>query len=180
MVQLNINLLVRKDANKKRIFSWGIGFMIIAIGGSLTGFSYTSLSNELNRQKMINAELKSQINRYNDEIVALTPIRDMERELTRKGQALAEIEKERVFTIDIINEIVEIKPSGVLLEGVDIKDPKIVVNGTSSDHSKVARFIEGLENSSGFINVTQLTSKLNEDMDGAEFILEMEFVARGK
>lgn len=180
LVQININLLVRKDSNKVRPVYWGIGFILLAIIGGLTGFGYISLSKELSQQQMVNAELQSKINRYNDEIAGLKPIREMERELVRKSQEVVEIEKGLVSYSDLIAAIDKAEPPKVLVVGLDIKAPKTVVNGFSPDHSHIARMIEGLQNSFGYENLTLLTSIINEEIDESKFALELDLAVEKK
>ncbi len=179
-IQININLLERESVNKLRLIYWGFGFMIMAIIVGLAGLSYMSLHKELDSQQVLNVDLKSEVRRYNAEIVKQKPIQDMEKEMTRKSQEVVEVEKEQVSFSDVINEIDRVVPPNVLIVGMDIKAQKVVVTGLSPDHSQVARLLEGLLGSSRFNNVTVLASKMDEKIEEAKFSIQLDLKAEKK
>ncbi len=178
--QININLLVPKEPHNTRLLYWGTGFIIMAIIGGLIGFAYTSLIKELNHQKVVNTELKSVLNKYNNEIVRQKPIRDLQIELARQSQAVADIQKEQVSYSSLITALDEVKPPELLVVGLDIKAPKIVMNGFSPDHSQIARLMEGLQRDLGFDHVEVLTSVTDEESGEAKFTLELAWEVPGK
>lgn len=174
LVQININLLEREDVNNLRLLYWGLMFMMMAIFGGLTGFSYMSLSKEFNYQQAVNADLKSEFKKYDNEMLVLKPILEMKKEIARKSQEVIEIEKEQLSYRDVIAEIDKVVPPKVLIVGVDIKALKVVMTGFSPDHSQVARLLEGLKGSFMFKNVTVLASKMDEKINEAKFTMEIE------
>ncbi|MDD3364779.1 MAG: PilN domain-containing protein [Syntrophomonas sp.] len=180
LVQININLLEQAAVNKLRLLYWGFGFMIMAIIVSVAGYSYMSLNEELNNQKIVNADFKLEVKKYNAEILGLKPIQELEKEMARKSQEVDEIEKEQVSFSNLITEIDKVIPPKVVIVGVEIKAQKVVVTGFSPDHSQVARLLEGLKGSSRFKNMTVLSSKMDEKIDEAKFTMELDLEAEKK
>ncbi|PKM78586.1 MAG: hypothetical protein CVU90_00895 [Firmicutes bacterium HGW-Firmicutes-15] len=179
LVQININLLKREDVYNSRLLYWGLGFVIMAIIGVMTGVGYMSLSKDLKYQQAVNADLKSEYQKYDNEMVALTPILEMKKEIDRKSQEVINIQKEQVSFSDVISEIDKVLPPEVIMLGVDIKAQKVVVTGFSPDHSQVARLLKGLKGSFRFNNVTIL-SKMDEKTDEAKFTIELTLEAEKK
>jgi Tfp pilus assembly protein PilN len=179
-VQININLLQREAVSKLRLLYWGFGFMIMAIIIGLAGFNYMSLNQELNRQRVVNATLKTDIKRFNIEMLGLKPIMELEKEMARKSQEVVEIEKEQFSFSKVIMEIDKVVPPEVLIVGVDINARKVIVTGFSYSHSQIARLLEGMNGNSRLKNAEVLSSVMDEKNDEVKFTMELNLQAEDK
>jgi len=179
-LRININLLEPQPRVQSRVISYGLGFLVLAVLGGLSGYFYMLQSRELTNQQAVNTKLKAELKQYEKEMTIFKPLQEMTNEMTSKSKKVQELEKMQVSYADVMMEIDKIVPPTVIMAGVEIKAGKVIMAGFSPEHSQVARLLEGLKGSSKFKNVTVLASQMNEETNEVEFTLEMDWEAEKK
>jgi len=179
-LRININLLEPQPRVHSRVINYGLGFLVLAVIGGLSGYFYMLQSHELTNQQALNTKLKAELKQYEKEMTVFKPLQEMGSEMNTKSQKVQELEKMQVSYADAMMEIDKIIPARVIMVGVEIKGGKVIMTGFSPEHSQVARLLDGLKGSSRFKNVTVLASQMNEKTNEVEFTLEMDWEAEKK
>jgi Tfp pilus assembly protein PilN len=92
------------------------------------------------------AELDTKINAARAQITAMADIEVTVRNLDKKYTALQKIFTDNKKYSLLMTELRSRKPSGMVLENVDLKEGKMSVNGTADNYVSIADFINSLLN----------------------------------
>jgi Tfp pilus assembly protein PilN len=178
--QININLLERADRFQAHIIYWGLGMLLAAAVLGWSGYYYAVHSREVTQLQAENAVLKKQISSFEEENVIWTSIQASETEMLVKRQTVETLESQGVSYNELISEIDRAIPPRITMAGVETIGSRVILTGFSSDHSQVARLIEGLKNISRINNVTVFFSTMNEKTNEVKYSIEMNWGAENQ
>jgi type IV pilus assembly protein PilN len=175
---IRINLLpfraARKQENIRRQIS--IYFLSIVCLLTLMIYSYLSLSNELNRLKGEETQLKSELASYAKVAQEIDRIRKRTKEIQDKFDVIKRLEKQRSGPVRLLQEIATSVPIDRLwLSAVVEKSGDLTLTGSAMDNDTVALFMTNLEKKNQIISVDLKTTKLQNfpeyKLNAANFVL---------
>jgi|GEM_PF-2677840 len=172
-VQVNINLLPREPVNRWRWYYWGLSLALMLILGGLTAYYDVSRGRELNHLQVVNADLKAQVNEYEQEIAQTIPLDDVEKLINQKYQEIKLVEISKQSYVDVWDCIDRAVPAQVLVVEVEINAKKVFITGFSPDHEQLAGFLQSLERNPNFKNVVSLSTRMDERSNEVSFSIEV-------
>jgi type IV pilus assembly protein PilN len=175
-----INLLEtdRSRSRKKKLGAVAL-LLIMVMGGILAGLYYSAL-NACQEQQALNRELKIRMAEYRKLQLSLKDSEAIKQQIKVKSDTVAEIEDCRISSTEILQEIADVLPSGVLVTKTRITPDSISMSGLSPDHSEVARFISGLRASPRFKEVRVVASEAGAVSSETEFVVEIDWGVKSR
>jgi type IV pilus assembly protein PilN len=157
-----INLLpYREKIKKEKLKQFGIligGFVVAAGAVILAGSTYLGLKIEDQTQR--NKYVETQNKKLDDQIKEIAGLKDEIKDTLAKRQVVENLQVNRSDAVNILNELSKQLPEGVILKTVKQTNNKIAITGTTPANSKIANYMNNLDNTSIFENSQIVEIKL--------------------
>lgn len=157
-----INLLpYREKIKKEKLKQFGIligGFVIAAGAVILAGSTYLGL--QIDDQVQRNKYVETQNKKLDDQIKEIAGLKDEIKDTLAKRQVVENLQVNRSDGVNILNELSKQLPEGVILKTVKQTNNKIAITGTTPANSKIANYMNNLDNTPIFENSQIIEIKL--------------------
>lgn len=157
-----INLLPYREKIKKeklKVFSILIGAFVIA-AGLVVFTASTYLGLQIDGQKERNKYVESQNKKLDDQIKDISGLKDEIKDTLAKRQVVENLQINRSDAVSVLNELSKQLPEGVVLKTVKQTGNKIIITGTTLANSKIASYMNNLDNTPIFENPQIIEIKL--------------------
>lgn len=169
---VNINLLPPelklKRINAKRNASLLsvclVIFLVFAVAGIIARSLETTIKTNLDAAK-------SEVEKNNINLDEYKDLQDLALSINDRSQAADEINKNRVFWSQALQELANSAPNDVQFENLTAnaeKSPNFILQGNTTTEREIIKFKEKLENSPFFKNVSFKSSSLNQGQNQTE------------
>jgi type IV pilus assembly protein PilN len=164
---IKINLLPFRAAQKLENIRMQISVFALSVVLVLAiiGFSYISLSSELNDLRKKNAGLKKELASYSEMLKKIDKLKKKRDDLKGKLGVIQGLEAQKAGPVQLFDEIAMAVPEGKLfLKSLSESKGEIKMAGTAIDYDTVALFMTNLEKTKTIGTVTLGgTSRSDED-----------------
>src|SRR3990167_4957624 len=185
---VNINLLppelkLKRIAAKRNASLIGISAVIVLVFAVL-GIIFRSFESTI---KTNLEAAKTEVEKNNINLDDYKDLQTLALTINDRSATASEINKNRVFWSQVLQELANSAPSDVQFENIAAnteKSPNFILQGNTTTEREIIKFKEKLENSAFFKNVSFKSSSLNQDQNQTEnnklsFTLEFEIEQKG-
>jgi len=176
--KIKINLLERDEKRTKRVITTFLIFFAVFGGGM--GYFYNSALIDFAEQQKMNSELKAIVEKDKEARDIFKSYQELQQELQEKKKIVEKIADIQVSYVDVLGEIEQAIPDGVIIKEIDIQTVTAALNGYAHDHSDVAKFLSGLRRSPVFNDILVVSSDLDESSDTIVFSIKVGWEAEQK
>jgi len=154
---IKINLLrAEQQADRNQLIPMISMVLIIAILGVMGGLYAISLG-QLHAQNALNETLKARLTSnqkssysYQTQVVAYEGIQNRE-------SMVRTMEQKRASYLDLMTEVEQAVPRGIILNNLDIQTSNIAISGTADNEEQIATMLAGLRESPWLKNLQSIS-----------------------
>lgn len=149
-----INLLPYREKRKKEQTKQFIllmaFFALVSVFVLFVTYSYFSVN--LDNQNARNDFISKRNKKLDDDIKAISTLRNEIRETLAKRRVVEELQVNRSDSVGILNDISLQLPEGMTLKSIAQNGNKITLTGSTNSNNKISNYMTNLSNTSTFIN----------------------------
>ncbi|MBF0470962.1 MAG: PilN domain-containing protein [Gammaproteobacteria bacterium] len=150
----HINLLpwreeLRKEREKR--FYIGIGASVF-FGALLVGLAHFYMDTQIQHQRGRNAMLQQEITQIEGKIQEINELEKKREALISRMEIIERLQAERPQAVHLFDEMVQMVPDGLILNGLNVTGEKISIQGQAESNARVSAFMRAIESSPWFEN----------------------------
>ncbi|HEY6437161.1 MAG TPA: PilN domain-containing protein [Ignavibacteriaceae bacterium] len=156
-----VNLLPWREALRKEKQREFVSYATLCSGAAvaLVFLGFVFLDSQLDDWKSDNEYLKSETLVLNKQIEEISELKEQTEALLSRKQVIENLQQNRSETVNILRELANLVPDGVLLRNVKQVNGQINLTGSSQSNAKISALMKALDVNDYFENSTLLESK---------------------
>jgi type IV pilus assembly protein PilN len=167
-----LNLLPWREAQRKQQQARFVTMLsVTGVVTFLTVFGISAIfSAKVEGQNSRNNYLQSEITILDQRIVEINQLEEKKKNLQRRIELIAELQRSRNLGTQIMDEIAKVVPAGVYLSSLEKKGPSLLLVGKSESNNRLSNMLRSVESSEllsdpllEFIEAGQDSSQLLSD-----------------
>jgi type IV pilus assembly protein PilN len=143
---IRINLLPHRELKRqarRRQFYIMCG-VFAAIGAAVVGAVGVVIGGQISSQQAVNAFIKKQNQKLDDDIKEIAKLEDEIRGLQARQKAVEDLQGDRNLPVHLLDELVKVTPDGIYLRSIKQTGTRVAINGYAANNAKVADYVRNL------------------------------------